>query len=70
MELSNSNFKNFIIILQKKVGHIFQKTETPEKNYYIFLKERFSYISGNRDPENISYISRNGIFLYFRERKP
>ena len=30
---------------------------------YIFSKESFSYISGNRNPEKIIYISGNGTFL-------
>ena len=34
---------------------------------YILLKESFSYISGNADPEKIPFISGNGTFLYFRK---
>ena len=35
----------------------------------IFLKKKFSYVSGNRNPENICYISGNRTFLYFKKRK-
>ena len=34
---------------------------------YIFSKESFSYISRNRNPKKIPYISGNGTFLYFRK---
>ena len=33
---------------------------------YIFSKESFSYISGNRNSEKIPYISGNETFLYFK----
>ena len=39
-------------------------------NFLYFLKESFSHISGNRNPEKISYILGNGTFLYFWKRKP
>ena len=39
----------------------------PEKSSYTFLKESFSYISGNENPEKVPYISGNGTFLYFRK---
>ena len=29
---------------------------------YIFLKERFSYILGNGNPEEVTYISGKGTF--------
>ena len=43
---------------------------TLEKISFIFSKESFSYISGNRNPEIIPYISGNPKknFLYFREQ--
>ena len=47
MELSRSNFKNFLHFL------VFQETETPKK---------IPYISGNENPKKASYISRNGTF--------
>ena len=37
---------------------------TLEKISFIFSKESFSYISGNRNPEIIVYTPRNGTFLY------
>ena len=36
----------------------------------LILKESFSYISGNVNPQKIPYISGNGTFLYSRKRKP
>ena len=38
---------------------------SPEKTSYIFSKESFYYILGNRNLEKIIYISGNGTFLYF-----
>ena len=43
-----------------------QERKTPPKTY-IFSKESCSYISGNRNPEKILYISGNGTFLYLRK---
>ena len=61
MELSRSNFKNFLHFL------VFQETETPKK---------IPYISGNENPKKASYISRNGtfqcapkIYLIFSQKK-
>ena len=58
MELSNSNIKNFIIILQKKVGHIFQKTETPEKIIIFSSKNVFLIFRETEIPKT---------FLIFQE---
>ena len=35
------------------------------ENSYIFSKESSSYISGNRNPEKIPYISQKRAFLIF-----
>ena len=40
-----------------------------KKNSFIFLKESFSYISGNGNPEKIRYILGKRTFLYFRKWK-
>ena len=37
------------------------------KKKIIFLKESLLYVSGNRNPPKIPYISGNGAFLYFRK---
>ena len=57
--------KNFSYFLKRKLFSYFRK-QKPEKISYIFSKESCSYISRNRNPENISYVSGNGTFLYFR----
>ena len=58
--------------------------ELPSFNIKIFPKEScsyisengnsekrsFPYISGNGNHEKLLYISGNGVFLYYRERKP
>ena len=60
MELSGSNIKKFPMKL----------SSSNIKKFCIFSKESFSYISGNRNPGKILYISGNGTFLYFWKRKP
>ena len=54
MELSSSNIKKFLIFFQNKA-------------FLIFREMQLSYILGNGNPDKISYISRNGTFLYFRK---
>ena len=44
---------------------LYCKKRTPEKFSYIFLKESYSYISGNGNTEKITYFSGKGAFLYF-----
>ena len=39
------------------------------KKFLIFSQKK-AYISGNGNPPKILDISGNGIFLYFRKRKP
>ena len=58
MKVSSSSIKKFLIFSQKKSFLTFQETEIPKKNYCIFLKESFSYISGNGNPKK---------FLMFQE---
>ena len=57
MEISGSNIKKFLIFSQKKAFLIFWEMETLKK-FLIFQEMGFSYISGN------------GIFLYFGKWKP
>ena len=68
MEFCNSNIKKLPIFSQKKAVLVFQETKPPKKTSYIFSRESFSYISGNRNPEKISLIfQETELFLYFRK---
>ena len=51
--------KNSLHFLKRKLFLYFTK-QKPLKNFRIFLKESFSYISGNGNPEKILYITGNG----------
>ena len=78
MELSSSNIRKFLKFSQKKAFLIFREMDfflyfrerKPRKNFYIFSKESFSYISGNEPPPPPPPVSGNRTFLYFRKQKP
>ena len=59
--------KKFLIFFQKKAFLIFLETETPpppppqKKKILIFQETELSYISGNRNPKKISYISQSNF---------
>ena len=36
------------------------------KKFLIFPKESLSYLSGNRNPKKILYVTGNETFFYFR----
>ena len=55
-KIKNSNWRKFLT---------HQETETPKKLLIFFSKENCSYVSADRDPKKIPYISGN--FLYFRK---
>ena len=59
------NPKNFLYFLKRKLFLYFRKRK-PRKNFLYLRKRKLFYISGNGNPEKISYISGNGTFLYFR----
>ena len=66
----------FLIFSQKKVFLYFRKqnpgTFSPcsknKKTLFIFSKESFFYIPGNRNHEKFPYISGDGTFFIFQER--
>ena len=57
--------KKFLIFFQKKAFLIYLETETPppqkKKKILIFQETELSYISGNRNPKKISYISQSNF---------
>ena len=73
MELSVSNIKKFLKLREMETLKrflIFREMKVSSsalilRNFYIFLKESFSYISGNRNTENNSlYFSKRSIFMF------
>ena len=70
MELSNSNIKKILIFPYIRKLFLYFEKQYPQKNFLYFIKRKLFYISGNGNPEKISYILGNGAFLCFRKRKP
>ena len=47
-----------------KIKSTLRKFLTLQETSYIFSRESFTYILGNKSPENIPYILGNGPFLF------